>query len=159
MNLEQWNRRVLLAAALGVSLAVAAADPKPTTWEGIERMMKSEEFEAAGLQKLNPAELEQLNRWIVRFLAYDSKQVLKTDEKIQELQNVPVRSRIVGKFRGWDGDTTFTLDNGEVWKQRLSGRYAVNLDNPEVEIAKNLLGFYEMKIVQTGRRVGVTRLK
>lgn len=159
MNFKRRNRSLLMAATLGLSLAVGAADPKPTTWEGIERMMKAEEFEAAGLEKLNPQELEQLNQWLVRFLAYDSKQVLKTDEKIQELQNVPVRSRIVGKFRGWDGDTTFTLDNGEVWKQRLAGRYAVNLDNPEVEIGKNLLGFYEMKIVETGRRVGVTRLK
>jgi hypothetical protein len=159
MNTKQRSRSILLAATLGLSLAVVAADPKPTTWEGIERMMRSDEFKAAGLEKLSPQELEQLNQWLMQFLAYDSQQVLKTDEKIQEMQNVPVRSRIVGKFRGWDGDTTFTLDNGEVWKQRHSGRYAVNLDNPEVEIAKNLLGFYEMKIVQTGRRVGVTRLK
>jgi hypothetical protein len=35
----------------------------------------------------------------------------------------------------------------------------VNLENPEVEIFKNLLGFYELKLVQTGRRVGVTRLR
>ena len=118
-----------------------------------------QEFEAAGLGKLSPAELGELNEWMMKFLAYDSGQVIKSDEKIQELQNVPVRSRIVGSFKGWDGDTTFKLDNGEVWKQRLPGRYAVSLENPEVEISRNLLGFHELKIVQTGRRVGVTRLK
>jgi len=150
---------ILLAGLLTFGSAAIAADPKPTTWEGIERMMKPEEFEAAGLGKLSPEELGRLNEWMMRFLAYESKQVIKTDEKIQKLQNVPVRSRIAGKFRGWDGDTTFTLDNGEVWKQRLPGRYAINLDDPEVEISRNLLGFHEMKIVQTGRKVGVTRLK
>jgi len=159
MNFEWSNRGILFTAALGMTLTLSAADPKPTTWEGIERMMKAEEFKAAGLEKLTAEELAKLNQWLVHFLAYDSKQVIKTDENIQQLQNVPVRSRIVGKFRGWDGDTTFTLDNGEVWRQRIRGRYAVKLDNPEVEIAKNLLGFYELKVVQTGRRVGVTRVK
>lgn len=159
MTIRTTVTYLLLAGFLGVSLPLPAADPKPTTWEGIERMMKAEEFEAAGLKKLDPEELDRLNAWIMRFLAYESPQVLKTDEKLQELQSVPVRSRIVGSFRGWDGDTTFTLDNGEVWKQRLPGRYAIRLENPEVEIFKNLLGYHELKVVQTGRRVGVTRLR
>lgn len=159
MTIRTTVTYLLLAGFLGVSLPLPAADPKPTTWEGIERMMKAEEFEAAGLKKLDPEELDRLNAWLMRFLAYESPQVLKTDEKLQELQSVPVRSRIVGSFRGWDGDTTFTLDNGEVWKQRLPGRYAIRLENPEVEIFKNLLGYHELKVVQTGRRVGVTRLR
>ena len=159
MRIQSSVARTLFLSVLCLSKPLSAADPKPTTWEGIERMMKAEDFEAAGLGKLSPAELEKLNQWLMRFLAYESKQIIKTDEKLQELQNVPVRSRIVGTFRGWDGDTTFILDNGEVWKQRLPGRYAVKLDDPEVEISRNLLGFYELKIVQTGRKVGVTRVK
>jgi hypothetical protein len=159
MRIQPSLSRILFGVFLCISLTLSAAEQRPATWEGLERMMSPEEFRAAGLAKLNPDELGKLNEWLVHFLAYDSAQVVRTDEKIQNLQNVPVRSRIVGKFRGWDGDTTFTLDNGEVWKQRLPGRYAANLDNPEVEVSKNLLGFHELKIVQTGRKVGVTRLK
>ena len=159
MRVEVSVARVLFGVCLCLSLGLPAADRRPSAWEGLERMMAPEEFRAAGLQKLSPEELGKLNEWLVRFLAYDSAEVVRKDEKIQELQNVPVRRRIVGTFRGWSGDTTFTLDNGEVWKQRLPGRYAVNLDNPEVEISKNLLGFYELKVVQTGRRIGVTRVE
>jgi len=80
-------------------------------------------------------------------------------EAIQALQKAPVRHRLVGPFKGWTGDTVFTLDNGEMWKQRLPGRYAASLENPEVEIYRNLFGFYELRIVKTGQKVGVTRLK
>ena len=159
MRVEVSMARILFGVGLCLSLGLPAADRRPAAWEGLERMMAPEEFRSAGLQKLSPEELRKLNEWLVHFLAYDSAEVVRKDEKIQELQNVPVRRRIVGSFRGWSGDTTFTLDNGEVWKQRLPGRYAVNLDNPEVEISKNLLGFYELKVVQTGRRIGVTRLE
>lgn len=141
-----------------MSLAVTAAE-KSKAWNGLEQMMSADEFQAAGLEKLSPEELSRLNQWLLQFIAYDSQQVAKSDAAIQELQNAPVRRRIAGLFSGWAGNTTFTLDNGEVWKQRLPGRYFVKLENPEVEIFKNLLGFYELKIVQTGKKVGVSRLK
>ena len=121
--------------------------------------MSAEEFEGAGLDNLNAEELQRLDKWLLQFLAYESQQLVKADKKIQKLQKVAVRRRIDGHFSGWTGKTVFRLDNGEVWKQRLSGRYAVSLENPEVEIFKNLLGFYELKMVKTGRRVGVTRVK
>ena len=136
-----------------------SADGKTQTWKGLEKMMSSGEFQAAGLEKLSPDELSRLNQWLLQFIAHDSQQVVKTDAAIQKLQNVPVRRRIAGIFRGWDGNTTFTLDNGEVWKQRLPGRYFAKMENPEVEIVKNLLGFYELKIVPSGKKVGVTRVK
>jgi len=138
---------------------VSAVEPDASDWEGIEKMMSAEEFTAAGLGKLSREELLELNEWFLKFLAHDSQQVVNTDETIRELQKTPVRRRITGKFKGWDGDTVFRLDNGEIWKQRLPGRYAISLDNPEVEIFKNFLGFYELRILKTGRRIGVTRLK
>ena len=138
---------------------VFGAGTKPQTWEGLKHMMNAEEFRAAGLDKLSADELGHLDQWLLHFLAYDSQQVLKTDTVVKELQKAGVRRRIAGHFSGWSGQTVFTLDNGEVWKQRLPGRYAVSIDNPEVEIARNLLGFYELRVVKTGRKIGVTRLK
>ncbi len=147
---------VLWAATCAVP-SVRAEEAK--AWNGIEKMMTAEEYKAAGLDKLTPDELARLNQWMLRFIAYDAEQVVKSDAAVQKLQNTPVRRRIAGKFTGWTGKTTFILDNGEVWRQRLPGRYAVVLDNPEVEIARNLLGFHELKIVKTGKRIGVSRVK
>lgn len=147
-----------IALALCPLSAVHAAD-ETKSWHGIEKMMTPEEYRAAGLEKLSPEELGRLNQWILRFLAYDSQIVVQSDAAVQKLQNTPVKRRIAGKFTGWDGKTTFTLDNGEVWRQRLPGRYAVVLENPEVEIFKNLMGFHELRIVKTGKRIGVSRVK
>jgi hypothetical protein len=147
---------VLLSSCLALP---AIAGEAGQGWQGIKKMMSAKEFKAAGLDRLTPAEIEALDDWMLRFLAHESQQVVRTDEKVQALQNAPVRRRINGTFKGWSGDTTFVLDNGEVWRQRLPGRYAVTLENPEVEISKNLLGFYELKVVATGRRVGVKRVK
>ena len=41
----------------------------------------------------------------------------------------------------------------------MPSRYFTSLEDPEVEISRNLLGYYELEIVKTGRRVGVTRIK
>ena len=152
--------RPAIAALLFLCCSCAwAGTSKTDTWKGVKQMMSAKEFHAAGLDKLSTGELHSLDQWILHFLAYDSSQVVKTDKAIKKLQKVPVRHRLVGHFRGWDGDTVFTLDNGEVWKQRLPGRYATSLDNPEVEIIRNLLGFYELRIVKSGYKIGVTRIK
>lgn len=143
----------------GFSLGVFAAQPNPGSWKGIQKMMTPEQFHAAGLDRLSPEQLDRLNHWFLRFLAYDSEQVVHTDKTVKALQKVPTRHRIAGDFRGWSGDTLFKLQDGEVWKQRLPDQYFARLKNPEVEIYKNLFGFYELKVVKTGRKVGVTRVK
>ncbi|MBF8270293.1 MAG: hypothetical protein HW386_2002 [Gammaproteobacteria bacterium] len=149
---------VTLSAFTSMSV-IAEGSESNGTWQGLKLMMSSEEFRAAGLDKLSTDELQQLDAWLVRFLAHDAQQVVHTDETIQELQKVPVQRRIAGRFTGWRGETVFQLDNGEVWKQRLSGRYAVVLENPLVEISRNLFGYYELRVVETGVKIGVTRLK
>lgn len=159
MRLSLSLRIILAALVLALGLAATAAEPKSGSWEGLKNMMSAEEFRAAGLDNLSDEELRSLDRWLLKLLAHESQQLVKADEKIQELQKSGVRHRIVGHFSGWTGKTVFHLDNGEIWKQRLESRYAISLDNPEVEIKKNLLGFYEMKILKTGRRVGVSRVK
>lgn len=149
----------IISLLLFFSFSINAAEPKSGIWEGIDKMMSKDEFEGAGLDKLSTEELKNLDRWLLKLLAYESEQLVKADEKIQKLQKVAVTRRIAGHFSGWTGKTVFRLDNGEIWQQRLESRYAISLENPEVEIKKNLFGFYEMKIVKTGRKTGVSRIK
>jgi hypothetical protein len=69
-------------------------------------------------------------------------------------------SRLKEPFTGWSGKTVFELENGQVWRQRLPGRYVHREgDLPRVKISKNLMGYYMMELVDHGRKVGVTRVR
>lgn len=70
-----------------------------------------------------------------------------------------LHARVVGKFKGWSGKTTFALDNGQVWRQRSSGRYTYSGDDTRVVISQNRWGFYELRLVAADRSVGVSRVK
>jgi len=55
---------------------------------------------------------------------------------VREISGV-IESKISGEFRGWDGDTTYELTNGQVWQQshykytyKYSYRPAVLICNP-----------------------------
>ena len=62
-------------------------------------------------------------------------------------------------FRGWSGKTKFKLDNGQIWQQRVSGRYTYSGDDTRVVISVNGFGFYEMELLAAGRSVGVKRIQ
>jgi hypothetical protein len=70
-----------------------------------------------------------------------------------------LRASVLQPFRGWDGKTVFHLDNGQVWQQRRSGRFTYRGDDTRVVITKNSWGFYELRLIDADRSVGVKRLK
>ena len=70
-----------------------------------------------------------------------------------------VEARIDGDFEGWRGDTLFMLDNGEIWKQRKNGKYFHKSSTPEVVITRNVLGFFDLEVVETGKSIGVKRVR
>ncbi len=70
-----------------------------------------------------------------------------------------IASRINGNFRGWTGNTVFRLENGQVWQQRVGGKYrSPSRTNPEVVVERGRFGYY-LKVVETGRSVGVKRIR
>lgn len=71
-------------------------------------------------------------------------------------------ARVLPPFTGWDGRTEFRLDNGQVWRQRLPGRYVHQggLDSPtDVVITRNFFGFFVLTVTSSGRGTGVERVK
>lgn len=129
----------------------------------IRKLMTPEEFEAAGLDKLSPAEIEALNRWVVRYTAHEAPEVRRQDVVVKaeaaKADEAGIKTRIAGEFTGWDGDTIFRLQNGQIWKQRLDGRWHYRADSPEVELHKNLMGFWVLTVVETDKSIGVKRLQ
>lgn len=131
-------------AALALSpLAVLAQKP-------IERDMSPEEFKAAGLDKLSPEELARLNVWLGRKIdTATTEAAAQAKDKVEQENrgffhfgsNDPIIGRIAGEFRGFGKGRTYTLDNGQVWRQTDGASLVgVKLDNPEVRINPSISG-------------------
>jgi len=73
----------------------------------------------------------------------------------------PIRSAISGEFRGFAMGRTYTLDNGQVWKQIDDASLAgVRLTHPQVTINPSLIGnVWYMAVKGYGTRAKVTRVK
>jgi len=144
-------------------MSARGADPEPgqgagktKDFPGIEKLMSAEEFRRAGLDTLTPEQVRALDDWLVRYTAGEAYVVQTTSEEVRAAApEFRIEARIVPPFSGWTGQTLFRLDNGQVWRQRIKGRHVFNGDDTRVVITRNLLGFYNLTLVSTGRAVGV----
>lgn len=145
-------------AMLTLMLAGLAAGASQAPFSGLRDMMTEEEFVGAGLDKLSPENLASLDAWIA---AYSAGEAQQARQAVIEEQTPPklIESRIKGEFLGWRGKTVFELENGQVWEQRVDGIYSANLTNPRVRITANFLGFYNMEVLDTGKKIGVKRVQ
>ena len=148
----------LMLAALSTAVGAADGDgaAKQKDFPGIQKLMTAEEFARAGLDKLTPEQVRALDDWLVRYTAGEAYVVQTTSEQVRAaVPEFRLEARIVPPFNGWSGQTLFRLDNGQVWRQRIKGRYMFSGDDTRVVITRNLLGFYNMTLVSSGRSVGV----
>lgn len=153
----------LLAAFALSPLTALARDP-------IERDMTPEEFKAAGLDKLSAEELARLNVWLGRKIdtASDEAAALAKDKVEQENRGFfhfgsdePIVGRIAGEFRGFGRGRTYTLDNGQEWRQIDEASLAgVRMDAPEVKINPSLMGnAWYLSVKGYNTRAKVERVK
>ncbi len=127
---------------------------------GVRSLMTPEQFRAAGLDKLTPEQIEALDDWLIRYTVGEAETVRATSEEVKEVEEeFEVTARIKQPFKGWTGDTVFYLDNGQIWKQRVDGRYQYSGDDTRVSISKGLFGNHNMKLLAAGKSIGVKRVK
>ncbi|RHW22725.1 hypothetical protein C2846_03155 [Pseudomonas jilinensis] len=69
-----------------------------------------------------------------------------------------IESRIDGEFSGWEGETIFKLENGQVWQQASYAYMYSYKYRPKVLIFRTR-GGYEMQVDGVSNRVRVTRLR
>ena len=69
-----------------------------------------------------------------------------------------IESRIDGEFSGWEGETIFKLENGQIWKQASYAYMYSYKYRPKVLIFRTE-GGYEMKVDGVSNRIRVTRLR
>ena len=145
------------------------------TPDDIANYMTEEELKQTGVETLSDTQRHALTVWLQKTLnAQVPKDELPSESsssdqdgswgftnppRSNEEESKVLTARIVGPFSGWSGKTIFHLDNDQVWKQRRSGRFRYRGDAREIEISKNRLGFFEMRLVDADRSIGVSRIK
>ncbi len=100
------------------------AEPKHDTGV-LQDMMTAEEFRAAGLEKLSPEELKNLNAWLqgyretaeTKAAEKATAEATKKAAKESRAKMDEIFSRIDGTFHGLSGKTVIKLEDGTVWKQ------------------------------------------
>lgn len=159
-----------------LSLVLTALMPASTLADSlpIQEAMTEQDLKKSGLNKLSKKELTYLNKWLNKTAPTKKSVETKlekapttaapvaltniTREQAKAVLNQPLDRTIAGNFRGWSGKTVFIMENGERWKQRIGGKYFKKLESPKVTISKTKLGFYEMEILATGKKVGVKKV-
>ena len=114
--------------------------------------MTPSEFKLCGLEKLSPEELARLDSWL-RLYTWRVVQALAGDSSPDVIE-----SRIEGEFEGWDGDTIFKLENGQIWQQSSYAYTYHYAYRPEVLIYKTN-GRYKMKVEGVDKTIYVERIK
>lgn len=131
----------------------------------LEERMTEAEFKAAGLDKLSPEELAQLNAWLAGKVSSATATAQAGDRRGFPASTTTEGGTIVttftGEFRGWDGKgSRIKLDNGQVWEVTDStSKLKVKLDNPTVFIEPGVLGAWYLRIDGYNTRARVKRIK
>jgi hypothetical protein len=168
-------RRSLLIVSLAIGLAFATSLAVAQQFSSVEERMSSSDFKAAGLDKLSPEELARLNAFIKGEVEVRTEQARDAGARAQDLNDAArigfadfhghrekITSTIPGTFRGWNGGTTFTLENGQVWRQSDSGSQLVGIhrENPVVHISPGLMsGTWYLQVEGYGATTKVERVQ
>jgi hypothetical protein len=173
---DDWDKtekgdRTLMTLRSFVRISVAAM-AATTMWAQeaslkIEQVMTPEELRETGVGTLTTKQREALNHWLNHY----TKLVISVAQhpKPQEA-NAPtttrmwssctpaIESTISGDFEGWDGETIFKLDNGQIWQQ---SEYDYTYDyeyHPDVTIYQTSAGC-RMKVEGLDETILVRRIK
>lgn len=149
----------LIATALAILLTGAASAAELSS---LEERMSQEQFHAAGLDKLSPQELKNLNDWLRGHPIVTQQLVSPSGAPVfyKDSERQVIESRIDGKFSGWYGKTVFKLENGQEWTQTESGSFSNGkYDHPKVRIKPMMFGSWLMSIPACGCDVRVERTK
>ena len=136
----------LLLVALGCPL-LRAETPTDQEFPGLKKAMSPAEYDGSGLSKLDPAERQKLDEFIRGYVSKSNEKVATSavdkavkDNKVSAPQ--VIESRIIGPFKGYNGRTIFTLENGQRWAQSQRDIAIFPLvESPPVVIVKAGFGY------------------
>jgi len=161
-------------------LAVSSSAFGQQAFSSLEEQMTGAEFKATGLEKLFPEELTALDNWVrAHSLATldapaagagaGAKTTTATgsgdargfeNQKIADMDKTTITSKLVGKFNGWDGQTTFKLENGMIWQQSDKDKFYIKeIENPAVTIEPGAFGTWKLSVEGYSSKCKVERIQ
>lgn len=156
------RKPVLLAAAVAsiVFLTVTRAQQILK----VEQVMTPQEMRETGIANLSPAQRQAfdawLNRYTLRILTVKSESDPTPSSKFlgHSSCSPAIESTISGEIEGWDGETIFKLDNGQIWQQAVYDYTYFYAFRPDVTIYQTSAGC-RMKVEDETETVLVKRIK
>ena len=165
-------RPLVLATTLAIAAATSLSPVLAQAQEPqlIEQQMSAEQFKAAGLDRLSPEQLANLNAWLNRTLTTEtSKAAAVAKQRVQEENrgfamfgsSEPITGQIQGEFKGFGQGRRYVLSNGQEWEQVDNATLAgVRLTDPAVKIIPTLVGnAWYMQVGKYNSRAKVRRVK
>ena len=162
------NKILIVLLFLSVTLSALAAG----SFSSLEEQMTGKEFSAAGLDKLSQQQLDALNGWLrshsvaslapkVSATAADSEadqpELISEDE---DEKRTTITSKLTGTFDGWDGQTVFELENGQIWAQASKTKwYTKEVENPVAIIEPGMFGTWRLHIEGLDKDCRVKRIQ
>lgn len=142
----------------------------------LKELMGPDVYKATGMERLTPEERRALAEWMGVLVATEreraQEEALPSGEPSFGLEQVAERigglfrnspdrieSRILGDFRGWNGNTIFRLENGQVWQQAAAGTFFYRTEEPVAVIRRGVLGTYLLQVQGKGTTVRVRRIE
>lgn len=162
------NKVFIALLLLTTSLTVIAAEG----FSSLEEQMTGKEFDAAGLKKLSPQELTELNTWIRQHslatlatataatTTSETSAPKKKDGKKDGGERTTVTSKLIGTFTGWDGQTVFKLENGMIWAQKGKKKFhSKEIANPVVTVEPGMFGTWRLNVEGVDKECKVVRIQ
>jgi hypothetical protein len=129
--------------------------------------MTAEEYQQTGVSALSLQQRQALNNWLNRYtlrvlsVAQGRSQAplsSPTGRGSSSNCSPAVESAISGEFKGWEGETIFKLDNGQIWQQAEYTYTYSYAYRPDVTIYQTASGC-RMKVEDEEETILVKRIK
>lgn len=152
-----------LALSLLLALPLCGLSVQAQQSGGLQQRMSSSEFKAAGLDKLSPQELQNLDGWLRTHAKVTTRVVNASGKPVfypGDQKRHTIDAHIVGHFDGWSHLREFTMDNGQHWVViDPEPHTCAATENPEVKIKPSLLGSWLMYVPSCYENVHVRRVR
>lgn len=152
-----------IAIVLLLLVLYSAVSSYSQTQLQFQDMLSKEQMQSAGLHKLTASELATLNLYLnlvvtVAIESYGESTYDSYSPGTTSPSGEVLVSRIAGEFTGWDGETIFELQNGQIWQQSSYAYTYHYAYMPEVTIYK-VGSQFKMKVEGVGETISVRRIR
>jgi hypothetical protein len=145
-------------------IAVHVLATTPAQQVKIEHVMTAQEMRDTGIATLNTSQRQALDDWLNRYtlrvlrVAIQQEGTASASTPARTSCSPAIESTISGEIEGWDGETIFKLDNGQIWQQAEYDYNYFYAYRPDVTIYQANAGC-RMKVEDETETVLVKRIK